>query len=316
MRNYILKRILQMIPVLLVVTALVFSLLLLIPGDPVRAIIGVGEALDEEQMEAMRIRLGLDKPIPVQYVKWLGKAVRGNFGQSNHTNQDVMYEIKNRLPVTIQLGLAAWIISIIIAIPSGIISAVKRGTKTDFAATVLSMGGVAIPGFWLGIMLILLFGVVLEWLPTHGFVSLFEDPIKGIRHLILPAVSLGLAGAALNMRQTRSAMLEVLAQDYVRTARAKGLKERRVIWIHALKNSMLPVVTIMGLQIGRLFGGTVIIETMFAIPGMGRLMVDSIFRKDFPVVQACVLIVAVTVLVANLITDIIYAYLDPRIHYG
>lgn len=316
MRNYILKRILQMIPVLLVVTALVFSLLLLIPGDPVRAIIGVGEALDEEQMEAMRIRLGLDKPIPVQYVIWLGKAVRGNFGQSNHTNQDVMYEIKNRLPVTIQLGLAAWMISIIIAIPAGIISAMKRGTKTDFVATVLSMGGVAIPGFWLGIMLILFFGVVLNWLPTHGFVSLFENPIEGIRHLILPAVSLGLAGAALNMRQTRSAMLEVLAQDYVRTARAKGLREGRVIWVHALKNSMLPVVTIIGLQIGRLFGGAVIIETMFAIPGMGRLMVDSIFRKDFPIVQATVLIVAVTVLVANLITDIIYAYLDPRIHYG
>lgn len=316
MRNYILKRILQMIPVLLVVTALVFSLLLLIPGDPVRAIIGVGEALDEEQMEAMRIRLGLDKPIPVQYVIWLGKAVRGNFGQSNHTNQDVMYEIKNRLPVTIQLGLAAWMISIIIAIPAGIISAMKRGTKTDFVATVLSMGGVAIPGFWLGIMLILFFGVVLNWLPTHGFVSLFENPIEGIRHLILPAVSMGLAGAALNMRQTRSAMLEVLAQDYVRTARAKGLREGRVIWVHALKNSMLPVVTIIGLQIGRLFGGAVIIETMFAIPGMGRLMVDSIFRKDFPIVQATVLIVAVTVLVANLITDIIYAYLDPRIHYG
>jgi peptide/nickel transport system permease protein len=316
MRNYILKRILQMIPVLLLVTGLVFSLLLLIPGDPVRAIIGVGEALDEEQMEAMRQKLGLDKPIPVQYVVWLGKVVRGDFGESNHTNRPVLTEIKNRLPVTIQLGLTAWLLSIIIALPAGIISAMKRGTKTDFVATILSMSGVAIPGFWLGIMLILLFGLVLEWLPTHGFVSLFEDPIEGIRHLILPALSMGLAGAALNMRQTRSAMLEVLAQDYVRTARAKGLKESRVIWIHALKNSLLPVVTIMGLQIGRLFGGTVIIETLFAIPGMGRLMVDSIFYRDFPVVQACVLIVAVTVLVANLITDILYAYLDPRIHYG
>lgn len=305
-----------MIPVLILVTGLVFSLLLLIPGDPIRAIVGVGEALDEEQMEAMREKLGLDKPIPVQYVVWLGKALRGDFGESNHTNQSVMFEIKNRLPVTIQLGLSAWIISIFIAIPAGIISAMKRGSKTDFLATILSMGGVAIPGFWLGIMLILLFGMVLEWLPTHGFVSLFENPIQGIRHLILPALSMGLAGAALNMRQTRSAMLEVLAQDYVRTARAKGLRESRVIWVHALKNSLLPVVTIMGLQIGRLFGGTVIIETLFAIPGMGRLMVDSIFYRDFPVVQTCVLIVAVTVLVANLVTDILYAYLDPRIHYG
>jgi len=305
-----------MIPILLLVTFMVFSMLLLIPGDPVRAIIGVGEALDDEQMEAKRHELGLDKPVVVQYVTWLGKAIRGNFGYSNQTNRPVIEEIKNRLPVTLQLGLAAWLLSIFIALPSGIISAVRRGSKVDFVATVLSIGGVAIPGFWLGIMLILLFSVVLGWLPTHGFVSLFDNPIQGIKHLILPVFSLGVAGAALNMRQTRSAMLEVLAQDFVRTARAKGLNERSVVWIHALKNSLLPVVTIMGLQIGRLFGGSVVIESLFAIPGMGRLMVDSIFQRDFPIVQACVLIVAVAVLLANLVTDIIYAYLDPRIRYG
>ena len=173
----------------------------------------------------------------------------------------------------------------------------------------------AIPGFFLGILLILLFGVILGWLPTYGFVSIFSDPLKGMRYQLLPAISLGLAGAAMNMRQIRSSMLEVLAQDYIRTARAKGLTERMVIWIHALKNALLPVVTIMGLQIGRLFGGSVVIETLFSIPGMGRLIVDSIFQKDFPVVQACVLIVAFAVLIANLITDLIYAYLDPRIRY-
>lgn len=316
MRNYIIKRLLQMIPILILVTWFVFSLLLLIPGDPVRMIIGVGESLDAEQMETIRHELGLDRPIPVQYVSWLGKVLRGNFGKSNHTNRPVIDEIKIRLPVTLQLGIFAWLLSIVIAIPAGIISAVERGSKVDLVATVLSMGGVAIPGFWLGIMLILLFGVVLGWLPTHGFVSLFDDPIKWIRHLILPVFSMGVVGAALNMRQTRSAMLEVLAQDYLRTARAKGLPERMVVWTHALRNSLLPVVTIMGLQVGRMFGGAVVIETLFAIPGMGRLMVDSIFLRDFPIVQACVLIVAVAVLFANLATDLIYAYLDPRIHYA
>jgi len=203
----------------------------------------------------------------------------------------------------------------VLAIPAGIVASTRRGSKLDIFTTVLTIGGVAIPGFWLGILLILFFCVMLGWLPTYGFVNFLDDPWECVRHLVLPAFSMGLAGAALNMRQTRSAMLEVLAQDYIRTARAKGLRERRVIWVHALKNALLPVVTLMGLQIGRLFGGTVVIETLFAIPGMRRLMVDSIFLRDFPVVQACVLIVALAVLFANLGTDLIYAYLDPRIRY-
>jgi peptide/nickel transport system permease protein len=315
MRAYLVKRLLQMVPVLLVLTFLVFSLLLLIPGDPVRAIVGSSEALDAEQMEIMRKQLHFDQPIPVQYGIWLGKMVRGNLGNSNHTKRPVIEELKDRFPVTLELGFFAWLLSIVIALPAGIISAVKRGSKADFVATILSIGGVAIPGFFLGILLILLFGVMLGWLPTLGYVSIFKDPVNGIRHQLLPAFSLGLAGAAMNMRQIRSSMLEVLAQDYIRTARSKGLTERMVIWIHALKNALLPVVTIMGLQIGRLFGGSVVIETLFSIPGMGRLIVDSIFQKDFPVVQACVLILALAVLFANLITDMIYAYLDPRIRY-
>jgi peptide/nickel transport system permease protein len=315
MPAYLIKRLLQMFPVLLVITFLVFALLLLIPGDPIRAIIGSSEALDAQQREILRKELHFDKPIPVQYGIWLGKILRGDFGNSNHTKRAVIEELKDRFPVTLELGFFAWLLSIIIALPAGIISAVKRGSKADFAATLLSIGGVAIPGFFLGILLILLFGVILGWLPTYGYVSIFSDPIKGIKYQLLPAISLGLAGAAMNMRQIRSSMLEVLAQDYIRTARAKGLAEGMVIWLHALKNALLPVVTIMGLQFGRLVGGSVVIETLFSIPGMGRLIVDSIFQKDFPVVQACVLIMALAVLVANLITDMIYAYLDPRIRY-
>jgi peptide/nickel transport system permease protein len=312
---YVVKRLLQMVPVLLLVTFMVFSMLLLIPGDPVRAIVGSGEALDKEQLAALRHELNLDKPIPVQYLIWLSRAVQGDFGRSNQTKKPVLTEIKNRLPVTLQLGLAAWLLSIVIALPAGIVSAVRRGSRLDFAATVLSMGGVAMPGFWLGILLILLFGVTLHWLPTNGFVSLVDQPFTGLKHLLLPAISLGVTGTALNMRQIRSAMLEVLAQDYVRTARAKGLAERSVIWVHALKNALLPVVTITALQIGRLLGGAVVIETLFALPGMGRLMVNAVFLRDIPVVQASVLLVAAAVLVSNLIADLLYAWLDPRIRY-
>lgn len=303
-----------MVPVVILVTTVVFCLIIL-TGDPVRAIVGVGETLTPKQIEIIRHELGLDRPIPVQYVAWLGKVLQGDLGRSNVNGRLVTEELKTRLPVTLQLGIAAWLFSVLIAIPAGIISAVRRGSKLDTFATVITIGGVAVPSFWLGIMLILLFGVTLGWLPTFGFVNIWDNPIESLQRLVLPAFSMGLLLAALNMRQTRSAMLEVLAQDYIRTARAKGLRELTVIWVHALKNALLPVVTLMGLQIGRLFSGAVIIEMLFAIPGMGRLLVYSIFLHDFPVVQACVLIIALAVLFANLATDLLYAYLDPRIRY-
>ncbi len=315
MRVYIVKRLLQMIPVIVLVTMLVWVLLYM-TGDPIRAVTGIEESLEPAQIEALRHELGLDRPVPVQYAMWLGKVVQGDFGRSNKTRRLVIDELKVRLPVTLELGIFSWIISIVLAIPAGVISATRRGSKLDFLATTLTMGGLAIPGFWLGIMLILLFGVVLKWLPTYGFVSIFENPLEGFKYQVLPAFSLGLAAAALNMRQTRSAMLEVLFQDYIRTARAKGLSQGRVVWTHAFKNASLPVVTLMGLQIGRLLGGAVVIEKLFAIPGMGRFMVDSIFFRDFPVVQACVLITGLAVLFSNLATDLLYAYLDPRIKYS
>jgi peptide/nickel transport system permease protein len=316
MRTYVLQRLLQMIPVLAFATLVVFSLMLLIPGDPVRMLIGPGEALDQEQIAIIRREYHLDRPVAVRYLIWVGSVVRGELGRSNRTHRKVIDEILPRAAVTLQLGIVAWVFSVSIAIPVGILSASFRGTALDLAATVLSMGGVAIPGFWLGIMTILLFGVTLGWLPTSGHASLIAQPWEAVRHLVLPAFSLGVTGSAIMMRQTRSALLEVLAQDYIRTARAKGLPPRAVIWIHALRNSLLPVVTVMGLQIGRIFAGAVVIETLFAVPGMGRLMVDSVFQVDFPVVQGCVLLMATTVLLANFITDLAYGLLDPRIKYG
>lgn len=305
-----------MIPVVILVTMMVYSLILLMPGDPITAMIGRGEVLDKEQIQILRHRLGLDRPIPVQYAMWLSRAVRGDFGRSTLTRRPVIAEIKVRLPVTLELGLFAMLFATLIAVPVGIISSVRRGSKLDLVSTVLTISGVAMPEFFLGIILILLFAVTLGWLPTNGFVSVFTDPVEGFRHILLPVFSLGLVIAATNMRQTRSAMLEVLVQDYVRTARSKGLTERAVIWVHALRNALLPVVTLMGLQIGRIFGGAVIVETLFAIPGMGRLIVGSILLRDFPVVQASILIVITTVMVANLLTDLLYAYLDPRIRYA
>lgn len=314
MYRYIIRRLLQMIPTLLLVTMATFSLLLL-PGDPVTALLSGGESLDQETLRLARHDLGLDQPIPVQYVMWLGRALHGDLGKSTSTRQPVTTEIMARVPATLQLGITAWLFSVVVALPAGIISAVRRNSWLDISATLVSMAGVAIPGFWLGILLILFFGVALHLLPPSGFVSVFKDPVQGLQLLVMPAFSLGASMAALNMRQIRSAMLEVLAQDYVRTARAKGLRERSVIWLHALKNALLPVVTIMGLQVGRIIAGAVVTEQVFAIPGVGRLAVSAIFLKDFPVVQGIVLLCAVTVLIANLVTDLLYGLLDPRIRY-
>ena len=225
-------------------------------------------------------------------------------------------ELKSRALVTLQFGLVAWLAAIFIGVPLGIASAVYRGKPIDFFATIISIGGVAIPNFWLGIMCILYFGVVLGWLPTQGYVDIFENPREGLRHMILPAFALGITSWALIMRQCRSAMLEVLAQDYVRTAHAKGLLKTKVVWVHALRNALLPVVTVFGLQTGRIFAGSIVIETLFGIPGMGQFMVQAIFARDFQAVQGSILIMAMAVLLANLITDFVYAWLDPRIRYN
>jgi peptide/nickel transport system permease protein len=315
MWHYFVRRILQMIPVLAIITFMVYGLMLAIPGDPARALIGPGESLDEEQLEIIRKEYNLDKPVIVQYGIWLSRALQGDLGRSTQNYRPVAEELKTRAAVTLQFGLVAWILAVVIGVPAGMISAVYRGKAIDYVATVLSIGGVAIPNFWLGIMAILFFGVKLGWLPTQGYVNIFDDPVEGLRHMILPAFALGITSWALIMRQTRSAMLEVLAQDYVRTARAKGMTQSTVIWVHALRNALLPVVTVFGLQTGRIFAGAVVIETLFGIPGMGQFMVQAIFARDFMSVQGAVLLMALAVLFANLITDLIYALLDPRIRY-
>jgi peptide/nickel transport system permease protein len=315
MLEYIVRRFLQIIPVLLIITFMVFALMLAIPGDPARALIGPGEVLDEEQLALIRKEHNLDKPVIVQYGIWLGNVMTGDLGRSSQYQLPVTQELGARAWVTLQFGMVAWFIAVLIALPAGIFSAVYRGKAADYIVTIVSIGGVAIPNFWFGIMALLLFGVTLGWLPTQGYVNIFEDPFQAIRHMLLPAFSLGITSCALIMRQTRSAMLEVLTQDFVRTARAMGMTEFRVVAVEALRNALLPVVTVFGLQVGRIFAGAVVIETLFGIPGMGNFMVQAIFARDFMVVQGAVLIMALAVLGANLITDLVYALLDPRIRY-
>jgi len=303
-----------MLPVLLIVSFAAFSLIWLVPGDA--AVVILGPDVDKATVEALRKSLGLDRSLPAQYGTWLGKAIQGDLGRSLRDNRPIGTAVLDRLPATVELSALAMLIALALGIPAGIITATKRGTWVDLVGSVLSLGGISMPNFWLGILLILTLSVVLGWLPPSGYVSLRESVRGNLELMIMPAVTLGLALAATVARQTRASVLQVLDLDYVRTARAKGAKEGRVIGVHVLKNALIPVVTIVGLQIGRLAGGAVITETIFGIPGVGRLAVDSLLSRDFPVIQAVVLLMAVTVVLSNLVVDVVYAYLDPRIRYG
>jgi peptide/nickel transport system permease protein len=305
------RRLLATVPLLFFVSLVVFALVHALPGDP--AVLFLGEEADAETVARFRTRLGFDRPLVVQYAEWLGRALQGDLGRSLRTNQPVSEAILQRLPVTLELLAAALLISLVIAVPMGIVSAVKRNSGVDLASTLFALVGFAMPGFWLGIMLIYVFALVLRWLPPSGFVPLPAGVSQNLASLVLPALTLGTALAALVARQLRSGMLEVLRQDYVRTAQAKGLSQRAVVAKHALKNALISVVTVVGLQLGGLLGNTIITETLFALPGVGRLMIDSIFSRDFFVVQGVVLFLAVGYVVANLLVDILYSYLDPRI---
>ncbi len=292
----------------------------LIPGDPILAVIGADEAsnlgqLGPEVLQQKRHELGLDQPLPVQYAKYVGRVARGDFGKSFRTRQPVIDTLGRRLSVSLKLNLITFTINTTLALTLGTVAALYRGSVIDLLATGWAVMGVATPGFWLAILLILVFSVQLGWLPASGWVDPLDDPVNGVKHLILPVLSLGLFGSATIMRQTRSALLEVLRQDYIVTARSKGLAGNVVIVRHALKNAMLPVVTIIGLSLAGLLGGSVLIERVFAIPGIGRLALDATTSRDYPVIQAIVLMAALAIVVANLITDMLYAYLDPRIRY-
>lgn len=292
-----------MIPVMLGVSFIVFTIMFFTPGDPAK--IMLGERAPQAEVAALRTQMGLDDPFIVQFYNFIRNATRGDFGRSLVTRRPVAEELFARFPATLQLAASAVLIAVAIGIPVGILSAVKQYSFFDGAAMTLALVGVSMPNFWQGLMMILLFSVYLRWLPSSG--------IGTFRHLIMPAVTLGTSSAALITRMTRSSMLEVVRQDYIRTARAKGLAERVVINRHALKNALIPVVTVIGLQFGYLLGGAVLTETVFAWPGVGRMMVDAIRQKDFPVVQAGVLLLAVAFSIVNLVVDILYAYIDPRI---
>jgi peptide/nickel transport system permease protein len=311
MLSYVLRRLAIAIPTLFLVSILVFSLLKFLPGDPAIAL--AGEERDPTVIEFLRQKYSLDQPLYVQYGKWLTGIAQGDFGQSIRTRLPIGEMIAQKLPVTIQLSVMAMILAALIGIPAGIIAALKRGTAADYGVSIIGLAGLSVPSFWLGIMLILLFAVMLGWFPSGGYVAFFDSPIDNLRHTLLPSLVLGTAAAAIVMRHTRSAMLQVMKQDYVRTARAKGLKERIVVVRHVLRNSLIPVVTMSTLHLGELLSGAVLTEQVFGIPGFGKMIVDGVFSRDYAVVQAVVLCSAALFLLMNLLADIAYVILSPRL---
>ena len=314
MTTYIIRRVLIMFPVAFLVTVILFVLVRQTPGDPV--LVRLGEESTPENREALRAELGLNDPAYVQYGKWLARVVRGDFGRSIRNDQPVTEAIRERLPATIELGIVAFVYSVLLAIPLGTLSALYRRGPLGVAASAFAFAGISMPNFFLGLLLILLFSLTLGWLPPGQYVPFTEDPIQNLKRIIMPAITLGTAGAAINMRLVRSSLLDSIVQDYIRTARAKGLPERLVFFRHALRNALIPVVTIVGIQVGALWEGAVVTETIFAWPGVGRLVTNSIGGRDYPVVQAVVLIAAFSFMISSLLVDIAYAWLDPRISYG
>ncbi len=314
MSRYLVRRLLLTLPVLFFVSLIVFSLIALIPGDPAR--IMLGEEVSKTALEALRKDLGLDRPLVIRYFIWLTHLLQGDLGRSVRDGRPVLDTLLLKLPVTVELAVVSLVVAWAIAIPAGVVAAYKQRTPVDYAATAVALAGVSIPNFWLGIMLIYLLAVNRHLLPPSGYVEPWIDLTRNVRLMVMPAIVLGTALAALVMRLLRSTMLEVLGSDFIRTARAKGLTDTVVVTRHALKNAMVPVITVMGLQLSGLLGGAVITETIFSVPGLGRLTVDSILTRDFPMIQGVVLFAALAVVATNLTVDLTYAVLDPRIRLG
>src|SRR5213593_3159330 len=313
MGRLVLRRLGATVPVLLLVTAGVFLLLHLTPGDPIDVM--MAESVDATVKENLRRELGMDRPLYIQYAAWMGRLLQGDLGRSIRNREPVVENVSRRIRPSLQLAVLAMAISLLIAFPIGILSAVRRNTPVDGVGTTFALFGICMPNFLIALLLIFLFGVTLRWLPISGYTDPLEDPVNGLRSLTLPAITLGLALAAVITRTLRSSLLEALSEDYVRTARAKGLSEWRVIWSHVLKNALIPVVTVLGLQLGTLIGGAVITEYVFALPGVGRLVVDAVFARDYPLVQGVVLLIAVGFIVSNLVVDVLYGWIDPRIRH-
>jgi peptide/nickel transport system permease protein len=315
--RYLLRRLLALGPTLVGVSLLAFVFLRLIPGDAIAVRLGTSTVLTPEQLSELRAYLGLDRPLPLQYLGWLGALLRGDAGYSLRTGQPVVSEIASRLPVTMELALAAAVVALSVGLPLGILSALRPDSMVDLAARGLGLVGLSLPNFWLGTLFVLLLARYLRWMPnTGGYVGFAEDPWANLRFLLFPAVTLGVAMAAVVMRTTRSAMLDVLGADYVRTAHAKGLAPPAVVGRHALRNSLIVVVTILGVQVGYLLSGAVIVEEIFSVPGLGRMLLTAINQRDYALVQGTVLVVAVLFVATNTIVDVLYGWLDPRIRLG
>ncbi len=313
MAAYLLRRGVQALLVLLGVSIVCFSLVHLVPGDPIR--VSLGTRFDPETYQALRERAGFDQPLPVQYLDYITSAVTGDLGVSFRSGEPVTSILFERLPATLTLTLAAMVVALLIAVPLGIVSAIRQGSKLDYSATVVSQVGVSVPDFWMGILLILLFAGTLGWFPPSGYLSPLENPIEWLHHVTLPAVTIGLVSGSILTRFVRSAVLESLSQDYTRTARAKGLPQRDVVRRHVLRNAWVPIVTVTGVQLASLLGGVIVVEVIFGWPGLGRLTLDAVQSRDYPVMQGAVLLFAALFLLVNFVVDLLYAMLDPRISY-
>ena len=323
MKTYVAKRALLFVPTMFLVTVAVFVIMRIVPGDPALIILGEGEDgaadnLTEAKLAKLRAKLGTDRPIYVQYGTWVGNMLKGNLGDSYfyEGKPQVTFYLKDRIPTTIELALMSLVLASVVAVPLGVLSAIKQDSVSDYAARIITLLGIALPNFWVAVMTIFFLVLIFQWAPPLAYEKVWNDPWTNFQQLIFPAIALGTSNMAFIARITRSAMLEVLREDYIRTARSKGLAERVIVYRHALRNALLPVVTLFGFELGRLISGTVIIETIFLVPGMGKLLIDSIGNRDFPMIQAVVLVIAVTVLVMNLLADLLYAWLDPRIRYS
>jgi peptide/nickel transport system permease protein len=312
--EFLVRRVAISIVTLFVISLVVFTGVRLIPGDPARVMAGTDA--DAAGLEEIRQKYGLGDPIAVQYVRWLGLATRGDLGESIRTRESVLGTVARKLPITMELAGAAIVIALALAIPAGVFSAIRRNTVWDLLANAVSLCGISIPSFWLGIMLILLLAVRLHWLPASGFVPFWRDPLGNLERMAMPAFVLGAGLAAVLMRQTRNSMIEVMSADYIRTAYGKGLTRRAVIFRHAIRNGLIPIVTILGLQMGALMGGAVVTEQIFVVPGFGRLIVEAVFTRDYPLVQGVVLITASAYVVINLLVDVSYSLLNPRLRVG
>jgi peptide/nickel transport system permease protein len=317
MTRYLIRRAILVVPVLFGVSVAVFLMLRLIPGDVVDVILGTEGAASPERMAQLRAMFGLDRPFHEQYLSWIGGLLTGDLGKSIRTSRPILPDIMLRLPVTLQLATMAMVLSLCFALPLGVLSAVRRHSRSDSLIRVAGLIGLSVPNFWLASMMILAVSTYARGvLPTSGFTPMTQDVLGNLRSLLLPSIALAVANMAILMRMTRSSMLEVLRQEYVNTARSKGLVERAVVYRHALRNALIPVATIAGVQVGYLLGGAIIVEQIFALPGVGTLILNGIMQRDYPVVQAGVLFVSACFVLVNLAVDVLYAYLDPRIHYG